>query len=247
MKLTVLGNRSPYPTAQAGGVGYLLQTEEQNILLEVGPGTLSNLNQLIEYHQLDAVIISHLHADHFLELIPLHYALMLAQKRKTRQEALAVYLPFTACSELDFIRSKVGKEFHLQQITADTRLQLGEVEFTFQQSNHSKECYGIRISDGEKVIGYTADTAWDQNLISFLSGTDILVAEASLLDKDREERKVGHMTVKEAVDFGAKAETKELLLTHLGSIYKLEEIKNEIPELEIEVKVSQVGENYNLD
>ncbi|GAB6137021.1 MBL fold metallo-hydrolase [Halanaerobaculum tunisiense] len=244
MKLTVLGNRSPYPVAQAGCSGYLLQTDKQTILLDIGSGVLPELNKIIDYQELDAIIISHLHEDHFIDLLPLHYALMLGQQSGRRQEALAVYLPFTAGQELSYIRNKVGKEYHLQQIKASTSLQLGDLQFDFKQTDHAKECYGIKVSQRDKVVGYTADTAWQEDLTSFFSDSDLLLAEASLLDQDKDKRQAGHMTVKEAVKLGEQAQVQKLLLTHLGSSYQLEEIRAEIPPTEVKVELSRVGREY---
>lgn len=244
MKLTVLGNRSPYPTEFSGGSGYLLQDEEQNILLDIGSGTLSNLQKIIPIYKLDAVVISHLHLDHFLDLLPLHHAIMLAIKNGQRDNALAVYLPFTESPELDFIRTKVGDEFHLQELTADTNLNLGNLEFDFHSTTHSKECLGIKVSNGEFSLGYTADTAFDEKLINFLAESNLLLAEASLLEKDKDKRSLGHMTVNDAVKFGFKAGVNKLLLTHLASTYDIVEIREEIPELDFEVELSKVLESY---
>ena len=244
MKLTVLGNRSPYPTEFSGGSGYLLQDGEENILLDIGSGILSNLQKLIPIYKLDAVVISHLHLDHFLDLLPLHHAIMLAIKNGQRDDALAVYLPFTESPELDFIRAKVGEEFHLQELTAETKLNIGDLNFRFHQTSHSKECLGVKVSNEEFSLGYTADTAFDEELIDFFVGSNLLLAEASLLEKDKDKRSLGHMKVNDAVKFGFRSRVNKLLLTHLASIYNIREIKEEIPELDFEVEISKVLESY---
>lgn len=244
MKLTILGNRSPYPTEFSGGSSYLLQEEGQNILLDIGPDTLGNLQKIIPCYKLDAVVISHLHLDHFLDLLPLHYAIMLAIKNGQREDALAVYLPFTESSELDFIRAKVGEEFHLQEISADTQLQLGTFNFEFHMTDHSKECLGMKVSNGESSLGYTADTASDDELIDFFAGSDLLLAESSLLARDAERRSLGHMTVQDAAEFAFKADVGKLVLTHLGSTYELAEIEAEVPGFDFEVEVSKVLKSY---
>ncbi|MGM0502681.1 MAG: MBL fold metallo-hydrolase [Bacillota bacterium] len=239
MKVTVLGNRSPYPTLDSGCSSYLIQNQGANILLDCGPTTLQNLQKIIPCHELNAVIISHLHLDHFLDLLPLHYAIMLAIKRGLRKEALAVYLPFTASSELQFIKSKVGDEFHLQELTKSSSLNYGGLDFQFHPTTHSKECLAVKISGGNSSVGYTADTAVDEALIQFFKGSKLLLAEASLLEQDAQRRKSGHMTVKDAVNFGMQAEVNKLLLTHLASVYKRKDIKREIPENNLEVIVTK--------
>ena len=246
MKVTVLGNRSPYPTKNSGCSGYLIQHENKNILVDLGPNTLQNLQKIIPCYQVDVLIISHLHLDHFLDLLPFHYAVMLAMKKGYRQDALAVYLPFTEGSELDFIKTKVGDEFYLEELTTDSKLSCGELEFVFHPTTHSKECFGIKVKGPNSTLAYTADTALDNNLIQFFKGSDFLLAEASLLEQDGERRSSGHMTVKDAVEFGTKAEVGKLLLTHLGSVYQIEDIKAEIPETDFDVELSEVLKTYSI-
>jgi len=247
MELTVLGNLSPYPTADGGCSSYLIQHDEHNILVDIGSGTLGNLEEVISCHELDAVIISHLHMDHFLDLFPLHYATMIAIQNGLRQEPLKVYLPFSASEELDFIRAKVGDEFHLQELKEDTKLQFGELEFSFHSTTHSKECLGIKATTVDFSLGYTADTSLDESLIKFFKDTNLLLAEASLLAEDANRRSAGHMTVKDAVQFGTRAEVEQLLLTHLSSVYDQQDIKNEIPETDLEVELTTVLETYRIN
>ncbi|MCK8828485.1 MBL fold metallo-hydrolase [Natroniella acetigena] len=246
MKLTVLGNRSPYPTADAACSGYLLQADEQNILIDVGPGTLSNLQQIMPLYQLDAIIISHLHQDHCLDLLPMHYGMMKSIEQGKREEALAVYLPFDGGEELEFIQAKVGQEFHLQQVAQEIEFELEDLKVSFQRSNHPKECYAIKVDDGTKKLVYTADTGWEESLVEFAANADLLLAEASLLEKDREYTKAGHLTVKQAVQLGIEAQVGKVLLTHFWPEYEQGEITAEIPEAEIEVELARVLENYSF-
>ncbi|PRX28911.1 ribonuclease BN (tRNA processing enzyme) [Orenia metallireducens] len=246
MKLTVLGNRSPFPVKDGGCPSYLLESDNQKILIDIGPDSLQELNKHINYYDLTAIVISHLHGDHFQDLLPLHYAIMLDIMAGRRKEALAVYLPFDEGQELDFIRSKVGKEYHLQPIDESIKLSFGNLNFSFKRTKHPKECYGMRISNGTKILGYTADTGWDESLISFLSSTDLLMVESSLLEQDKDKTKLGHLTVKEAVNFGVQAKTKQLLLTHLGAYYPREEIEAEVEQVDIPVEISRVGVSYQV-
>jgi ribonuclease BN (tRNA processing enzyme) len=243
MKLTVLGNRSPYPIKEGPCSGYLVQTERNNILLDIGSGVLGNLDQVLNYQELDAVIITHLHEDHWLDLYPLHYALGASLSQNKRQEALAVYLPFSEGVELEYIRRKTGDEYHFQPIDEKTELDFNSVAVTFKQTDHSKECYAVRIESNDEVIGYSADGAYQTKIADFLSGADMSLIEASLLEKDKKEE-IKHMTVEEAVRLGTEAEVGRVLLTHLGSLYTREKIAAEIPETGVEVEISRVLKTY---
>lgn len=241
----MLGNRSPYPIQGAGGSGYLLQTAGQNILLDVGPGTLHNLDCLIDYHQLDAVIISHLHEDHWLDLYPLHYAIKRSLQQGQRKDALAVYLPFSEGIEAEYLQQKLGQEYHLQPIGEDKEIKLKDVRITFRQTQHSKECYALRVEQFGRALGYTADTAWDPSLAEFLADVDLMLAEATLLNEDQDGT-LPHLTVQEAVELGHLARADKTILTHLGSEYDKEEIIRQIPTSAFDIEVSKVLKSYYI-
>ena len=75
MRLTVLGKSPSWQDAGGACSGYLIQEGADSLLLDCGNGVFGKLRQHIDYVDLDAVLISHLHADHFLDLIPYSYAL----------------------------------------------------------------------------------------------------------------------------------------------------------------------------
>lgn len=76
MQLTVLGGSAASPNAGMGCAGLLVQTETTRFVLDLGPGTLQELRRHADFRTLDAVIISHLHLDHVLDLLTLRHALV---------------------------------------------------------------------------------------------------------------------------------------------------------------------------
>src|SRR3954469_7376412 len=82
MRLTVLGKSPSWQDAGGACSGYLLQEEETSVLLDCGNGVFGKLRQHIDYVDVDAVVISHLHADHFLDLVPYSYALSYAPRQQ---------------------------------------------------------------------------------------------------------------------------------------------------------------------
>ncbi len=75
MRLTVLGKSPSWQDAGGACSGYLLEDDETTVLIDCGNGVFGKLREQIDYVDVDAVVISHLHADHFLDLIPYAYAL----------------------------------------------------------------------------------------------------------------------------------------------------------------------------
>ena len=82
MRITVLGKSPSWQDAGGACSGYLLQDGDTSLLMDCGNGVFSKLRQHIDYVELDAVLISHLHADHFLDLIPFAYALTYAPRQQ---------------------------------------------------------------------------------------------------------------------------------------------------------------------
>ena len=70
MRLTVLGKSPSWQDAGGACSGYLLQEGETTVLLDCGNGVFGKLRQRVDYVDVDAVVLSHLHADHFLDLVP---------------------------------------------------------------------------------------------------------------------------------------------------------------------------------
>ncbi|MDR7428280.1 MAG: MBL fold metallo-hydrolase, partial [Armatimonadota bacterium] len=75
MRLTVLGRWSPYPPAGGACPGYLVEAAGQRLLLDCGTGTLANLQSIASIFELTAVVITHLHPDHVLDVFVLKQAL----------------------------------------------------------------------------------------------------------------------------------------------------------------------------
>src|SRR5918994_394652 len=82
MRLTVLGKSPSWQDAGGACSGYLLQANETNVLLDCGNGVFGKLRQFVDYVDVDAVVLSHLHADHFLDLVPFSYALIYAPRQQ---------------------------------------------------------------------------------------------------------------------------------------------------------------------
>ena len=82
MRLTVLGKSPSWQDAGGACSGYLLQDGETTVLLDCGNGIFGKLRQFVDYVDVDAVVLSHLHADHFLDVVPYAYALTYAPRQQ---------------------------------------------------------------------------------------------------------------------------------------------------------------------
>ena len=77
LKITVLGKSPAWQDAGGACSGYLVESESTTVLLDCGGGVFAKLRQHVDYTEVDAVVISHVHADHFIDLVPYSYGLLL--------------------------------------------------------------------------------------------------------------------------------------------------------------------------
>ena len=82
MKITVLGKSPAWQDAGGACSGYLVQEGETTLLLDCGGGVFRKAARALDYTEVDAVLISHVHADHFIDLIPYAYALLLTPRQQ---------------------------------------------------------------------------------------------------------------------------------------------------------------------
>ncbi|MBK5230733.1 MAG: MBL fold metallo-hydrolase, partial [Thermoleophilia bacterium] len=82
MRVTVLGKSPAWQDAGGACSGYLVEDASTHVLLECGNGVFSKLRQVRDYTRVDAIVISHMHADHFFDLIPYAFALVYAPRQQ---------------------------------------------------------------------------------------------------------------------------------------------------------------------
>jgi ribonuclease BN (tRNA processing enzyme) len=233
MRLTVLGKSPSWQDADGACSGYLIEEDGTSVVLDCGNGVFSKLRRYRDYTKVDAVVISHLHADHFLDLVPFAYALTYAP----RQQPLPVdrwpgtdeparpklYAPIGA---RDVFRRVVGawgnddlieKAFALEEFEPQGSVEVGSMRFTFQDVPHFTETYAIDITslNGGGRITYGADCSPNDKLVEFARGTDLLIVEATLPRPERTGIR-GHLTPQEAGEHARKANVKRVLLTHVS-------------------------------
>lgn len=236
MKLTVLGCWAPYPSAGGACSGYLIQSMGKNILIECGNGVVSNLLKYIDFRKLDAVLVSHLHPDHYLDLYCLRHAIGGARRLEPDIPLLPVYMPEEPAEPFIKINSfneaftvfSIEKLSVLKQNNLEIReASIGENIIRFVKTDHPLPTYSITI-EGEGKLFYSADTKWNRDLPVVAGGADVVLCEASIIEEDREYASVGHLTCRQAGELGRLAGAGRLIATHFWPEYSLETIKAEV-------------------
>ncbi len=200
-----------------------MQHGEQNIVLDLGTGAFANLRRYVDYDRIDAIVVSHMHADHFIDLIPLRYALRYGDKRRAGK--LPLYLPpegermlfrlvgaFADEGAGDFL----AEVFDLRTFDPAGPLRIGGATLTFAPTVHYIPAFAIRCSIAGQSLTYSADTAPDRGVSELARGTDLFICEATLPAGYVEQGRRGHCTAAEAAEMARAAGAGTLALTHYG-------------------------------
>lgn len=226
VRLTVLGGAAAWPNAGQPCSAYLLQSAAVSILIDCGSGAIQELRKHVDYASVDAILISHCHSDHILDLVAYRYGLIYGAQVTSRQ--IPIWLPPRGIERMRMLGEAFDGQgeqfdqfwqpvFNLREYDPDGSLAVGDLSVTFAKTQHFIECYAMRIegSNGETIV-YSADTGSIDPLIPLFAGGDIGIVEATLDsygDTPPEQR--GHLTPTDAGRLAAAAGLQRLVLTHL--------------------------------
>jgi len=224
MKLTIVGCSGSFPGPDSPASCYLVEAPYEGrtyrILLDLGSGALGAVQKYVGLESIDAVLLSHLHADHCMDLCGFYVV------RKYRPGGALPLLPvYGPEGTSDRIRSA----YDLQDDETMTRefdfrtypegpFTVGPFEVAVTQVDHPVVAYGIRVSAGGRSLAYTGDTGPCEEVVDLAKGADLLLAEASFLEGGVNPPNV-HMTGREAALAATDAGVGRLVITHVPPWY----------------------------
>ncbi len=229
VEVIVLGSSGTFPRAGGACNGFLAREGDTRVLLDIGTGVLSRLYQWIDPGKLDALVITHLHPDHFLDIYPYRYFLEFQAQGRL---PLPVYAPAGAA---DYIRglfneadtSKFDRVFKFTDLVPDEPFEVGGLTITPRPVSHLDPTYGLEVAAGGRRFFYTSDTDAFESLVSYCEDVDLLLAETTLRAEDADVP-VAHMTTTQVADLARRARVGRLVLTHLWPHYDRTQIKREV-------------------
>ena len=215
--MTVLGTASPYPRPGDPCSSLLLTSGGTRIWVDAGAGTLAALLDHTSLEDLDAVWISHTHADHFSDLAVTYYALLFAD---VERPPLPVHGPPGWAERLRAVLthadpSPVERAFAVHELDDRQQVRVGDLDLTAVAVHHDVPCFGFRATDGDVRVAYTGDTGPCDALHDLARDVDLLVSEAGY-GVDGADPEGVHLTAAEAGAAAAQAGARRLLLTHLA-------------------------------
>src|ERR1700742_1351956 len=205
VRITVLGKSPSWQDAGGACSGYLVEEAGTFLLLDCGNGVFSKLRRYRDYVAVDAIVVSHLHADHFLDLVPYAYALTYARRQQPvpvdpwpGTEAPAkpkLYAPRGARQTFRRIVGSWGAEdlidnaFDIHEYAPGEEIVVGALRLRFHEVPHWLPTCAVEVSstvNGSGRFIYGADTAPTDALVAFAAGTDLLMLEATLPRPERD-------------------------------------------------------------
>jgi ribonuclease BN (tRNA processing enzyme) len=216
VRLTVIGCSGSFPGPDSPASSYLVEHEGFRLVLDLGNGALGPLQRYSDLSAVGAVCLSHLHADHCLDLCG--YWVAQTYGPDGPRPRIPVYGPAGTARRmaqaygLDEHPGMTGA-FDFGTLEPGTR-EIGPFRVTLAHVNHPVETFGFRVEAGGRALAYSADTGESAALVDLAHGADLMLCEASFTDGP--DLPVGlHLTARQAAEHAARAGAGRLILTHL--------------------------------
>ena len=207
--VAVLGCSGTYAGPDGACSGYLVQAGGCRILVDCGPGTLANLQREIGLEQLDAVVVTHCHPDHWLELPVMRNAFMYVLGRA----GIPLYSTAETLSQAEVVcGSGLVPTFEPTIITDGDELAIGPLRARFARTQHPVETLSVRFDHDGGSVAYSADTGADWSFSELGLGIGVGICEATSLDPAYVSG--FHLTPREAGERGRQGQVQQLVLTH---------------------------------
>lgn len=216
MELTVLGCAGTFPGPASPCSAYLVEHDGFRLVLDLGAGSLGALQRHVGLLDVDAVYLSHLHADHCIDLVAYSYArryhpdgpparLPVYGPRGTAERICAAFEAPPPGGLLDV--------YDFREVTTGS-FGIGPFRVSTALTNHPVECYAVRLEAGGRSLTYSADTGVSEELVELARDTDLMLCEASWTHSPRHPTGI-HLSGREAGEHAARARARRLLVTHM--------------------------------
>jgi ribonuclease BN (tRNA processing enzyme) len=208
LTLTILGCDGTYAGPGGACSGYLLQSGTTSVWIDTGPGTLGALQEHVPLVELDAIVVTHEHPDHCMELPVVRNALRFGLE----VEGMRVITTGGVRELIDGITGGAAPTFDWEVVSDGDAVTVGDIGFAFARTDHPVETLAVRAEHAERVLVYTADTGSRFSLHPFGAPVHLAICEATLPPSE-----VGgvHLTGAEAGSLAREAGAEQLMLTHL--------------------------------
>jgi ribonuclease BN (tRNA processing enzyme) len=219
VRLTVIGSGTSQPQVETPASGLLVETGTTALMVDCGQGTIRQLMGIRDPRELDAIVIGHMHADHYIDLVSLRYLL---PWEGVAGEHIPVLLPPGGKARLDALATAVSERpsffddaYRVLEYDPAHRLHVGDLTLSFVAGRHYVPAWGCLVTgpDGER-LAISGDTGPSDEFVAAARGADTAVIEATLVDSAFDDPRRGHLTPEEAIDMADRAGTRQVVLVH---------------------------------
>jgi ribonuclease BN (tRNA processing enzyme) len=229
IRLTILGKSPSWQDRDGACSGYLVEVDgSRRLLVDCGNGVFGKLRSYGEYERIDAVWLSHLHADHMLDLVP--FAYVLSYGPQLRSERPQLHAPPGARAAMRQLCGIWGTEtlienaFDLREYDPDQELDLLGLRARFRLVPHYVPSYAVSLEHGGARLVFSADCGPNEALVELAREAQLLLIEATLASPDLED--FAHLTAGEAGAIGRRAGVERLVLTHFSDTLDVDGVRS---------------------
>ncbi len=238
--LTVLGCDGSWPGPGGAGSGYLVRVGDTALVLDAGPGTFATLQQVIDPAEVDAVVVTHRHHDHWTDLFAMDAQAQFGTRR--RRSPLPVYAP---AGVAELAGSEATSMLDWREVTHGDRAGVGELSCAFHRTDHVEETLAVRIDGAGRALGYSADTGPGWSVDELGIGLDLLLCEATYTAEH--EGTAGHLSARQAGTAARAAGVRRLVLTHRWPTVAADAVANEAGDaFGAPVEQATIGREFEL-
>jgi ribonuclease BN (tRNA processing enzyme) len=214
VRLTVVGCSGSFPGPDSAASCYLVEAGGHRVLLDLGSGALGSLASHVDIYSLDAVLLSHLHADHFFDVCSLFVArryrpgpplprLPLYGPPRTAQRLLEAYGP----------GMDVAGQFEVTEWSDGRSVEVGPLRVRVARTAHPVPTFALRLEHEGRSLVYSGDTGACPRLVDLARDADLLLCEAGFQGEGNPPGL--HLTGREAAEHATAAGVRRLVLTHV--------------------------------
>ncbi|MGO1201079.1 MAG: MBL fold metallo-hydrolase [Dermabacteraceae bacterium] len=226
MRVHVIGCSGSFAGPAGAASSYLIEHEDADgrlwrVLMDLGSGAFGPLQNVIDPADLDAVIISHLHPDHYLDVTGLE--VFWAYHSRTDLGTLPIHAPAPLPDRISGVLGRNGHipdgvstaPFEYRALSDGRRFSVGPLEIQTRAVLHPVEAYGFRITADGSTFAYSGDTDDCAALDELAAGADLFLCEAGYIE-GRDDHFTGvHLTGRRAGEVAARTGVRQLALTHI--------------------------------